>query len=260
MTQPSLANVTITPKALSVTANTATRLYGAANPALSGNVTGFVNTDTLANATTGTQVFTTTASNTSKVGNYGVNGAGLAANNGNYVFVQAAGNSTALSVTPATLNVIANDTSRLADGTAYTGGNGVVYSGFVVGDTSAALAGSLKYTGSSQGASAAGSYVIAPTGLSASNYTLAYGNGALIIKPASAAETALGGPALVAAYDSALNGVSGTSLAGGSNSNSNNNGNGNNGKPGIQTGRSLADLVNCGVLMPAGFNTNTCQQ
>ena len=66
-------------------------------------MTGFVNGQTLADATTGTLSFTTTATATSNVGTYAINGSGLTADNGNYVFVQAAGNATALTVNPATL-------------------------------------------------------------------------------------------------------------------------------------------------------------
>ncbi|MCH7346029.1 hypothetical protein LZ017_21935, partial [Pelomonas sp. CA6] len=78
--------LSVTPATLTVTANSASRLYGAANPTFSGTVTGFVNSDTLANATTGTLAFATPATATSNVGSYAINGSGLTANNGNYVF------------------------------------------------------------------------------------------------------------------------------------------------------------------------------
>ena len=176
------------------------------------------------------------------------------------MFTQAAGNSTALSVTPAALSVAANSDSKLADGTAYTGGNGVVYSGFVNAETAAVLAGSLKYGGSSQGASAAGSYAIAPSGQSASNYTLTYLNGALTIKPGSVGITALGGPVLVAAYESVLSQVSNSLLTGESNTDNGKNGNNDNkDKSGAAPGSSMATLVGCGVTMPVGFDEKVCQ-
>jgi hypothetical protein len=91
--------LTITPATLTYSANAASRAYGAAIPTLTGTVTGFVGTDTQANATTGTLTFTTTATTTSNVGSYPITGSGLTANNGNYTFVQAAGNATALTIT-----------------------------------------------------------------------------------------------------------------------------------------------------------------
>ena len=48
--------------------------------------------------------FNTLADNTSHVGAYAIDGAGLAANNGNYIFVQDGANATALSITPRPLN------------------------------------------------------------------------------------------------------------------------------------------------------------
>src|SRR6185295_7367268 len=51
--------LTINPATLTVTANAASRLYGAAEPAFSGSVTGFVGSETLSSATTGSEVFST---------------------------------------------------------------------------------------------------------------------------------------------------------------------------------------------------------
>jgi hypothetical protein len=61
-------------------------------------VIGFKFSDTLASATSGSLNFSTLATSTSPVGVYGVLGSGLVANNGNYVFVQAASNETAFTV------------------------------------------------------------------------------------------------------------------------------------------------------------------
>ena len=68
---------------------------------------------------------------------------------------------------------------------AYSGGNGVSYSGFVNSETSSVLGGSLIYNGTSQGAKNAGNYVITPGGQSAANYTLNYVDGTLTINKAS---------------------------------------------------------------------------
>ncbi|MEW6647530.1 MAG: filamentous hemagglutinin N-terminal domain-containing protein [Pseudomonadota bacterium] len=63
---------------------------------LTGNVTGFVNGEDLATATTGTLAFSTTATSSSPAAKYAINGSGLLATN--YTFVQAAGNATALTI------------------------------------------------------------------------------------------------------------------------------------------------------------------
>src|SRR5207302_2021412 len=96
---------TVSPAMLTYTATAASRAFGVNNPTFTGTVTGFVNGEIQATATTGTLTFTSPATATSNVGSYAINGSGLTANNGNYTFVQAAGNATALSVTPATPTV-----------------------------------------------------------------------------------------------------------------------------------------------------------
>jgi len=93
------ATLTITPVSLTITANSTSRQVGAANPTLSGSVTGFVNGESQANATTGTLAFTTTATIASAAGSYPITGSGLTANYGNYLFVQAPRNATALTIT-----------------------------------------------------------------------------------------------------------------------------------------------------------------
>ncbi len=91
---------TVNQATLTYTANPASMIYGAAVPALTGSISGFAGGDTQANAMTGTLTFTTSATSTSSVGNYAINGSGLTAINGNYTFVQVAGNATALSILP----------------------------------------------------------------------------------------------------------------------------------------------------------------
>ena len=84
-------------------------------------------------------------------------------------------------ITPATLTITANDDRKIYDGLAYTGGNGVTYTGLVNNETSSVLAGSLSYGGNSQGAINAGAYDITPGGLNSGNYTITYINGQLTI-------------------------------------------------------------------------------
>lgn len=81
----------------------------------------------------------------------------------------------------APLLVTANSAAKAHDGRPYSGGNGVIYTGFVAGDPSNVLAGSLVYVGSSQGATNPGLFSITAAGLAASNYDLRYVNGTLKI-------------------------------------------------------------------------------
>jgi filamentous hemagglutinin family protein len=186
--------LTIDRALLTYTANTANRAYGSANPAFSGTVTGFVNGDTLASATAGTLAFASPATAASNVGSYAINGSGLAANNGNYTFQQAAGNASALTIDPAALTYTANAISRTygASNPALTG----TVTGFVNGDTlGSATAGTLSFSTSATSTSNVGSYAINGTGLTANsgNYTLqqaASNATALTINPALLTYTA----------------------------------------------------------------------
>jgi autotransporter-associated beta strand protein len=92
-------NADITPATLTYVADPTNRVYLAANPDFTGTVIGFANGENLASATTGTLTFTSPATPASLPGSYPINGGGLTANFGNYVFVQAAGNATALTIT-----------------------------------------------------------------------------------------------------------------------------------------------------------------
>lgn len=87
-------------------------------------------------------------------------------------------------VAKAALTVTAKNNTRTYNGTAYAGGNGVDYTGFVNGDDAGRLTGNLTYSGTSQGAVDAGAYVITPGGLNSNDYTLTYNNGILTIQKA----------------------------------------------------------------------------
>jgi hypothetical protein len=114
------------------------------------------------------------------VGAYPITPSGLSS--ANYAITFANGT---LTINKATLTITANNFTKAYDGTAYSGGNGVTYSGFVTGETAATagmFTGTLAYSGTSQGATAVGSsYTIIPSGLSSANYTIIYVNGTLTI-------------------------------------------------------------------------------
>lgn len=101
---------------------------------------------------------------------------------GNYVLTNASVTTTA-DITPATLTVTANNASKIYNGLAWRGGNGVVLSGFVAGEDASALTGSIAYGGSAQGAVGVGRYAIAVGGLAATNYGLRFVDGVLNINP-----------------------------------------------------------------------------
>jgi hypothetical protein len=103
----------INPATLTYTADPVTWINGIGNPSFTGSVTGFVSDEFLTSATTGTAIFTTLARSTSDVGTYPILGSGLSANNGNYIFKQAATNSSALVITPAALSFVIGNVLRL---------------------------------------------------------------------------------------------------------------------------------------------------
>ena len=162
------ANFAITPATLTYVATSVNRTYGSANPALGGTVTGLVNGDTLASATSGTLSFTTSATASSNVGSYAIDGSGLTANNGNYVFVQSANNATALKINPATLTYVAT-AGTIDQGSPIPLLTGMV-TGFVNGDTLAsATTGTLEFTTAATASSPPGVYAIDGSGLSANH-------------------------------------------------------------------------------------------
>jgi len=95
-----LTYASITAAPLQYLAYSASKAFGEAMPYLDGAVTGFVGPDTQQSSTTGVATFTSTAGAQSLPGQYAVQGSGLSARN--YSFGQAAGNSTALTITEAT--------------------------------------------------------------------------------------------------------------------------------------------------------------
>ena len=137
------------------------------------------NTNAIAGATN--QTFTLTAPAVLASGNYTV------------IVTNISGSATASSavtVSPATLTVTANNTNRIygAANPAFTAS----YTGFVNGDTTAVLGGSPSLTTTANSGSGVGAYTItAGAGtLSAANYTFGFNNGTLIVNPAALTVTA----------------------------------------------------------------------
>ncbi|NML39935.1 T9SS type B sorting domain-containing protein [Chitinophaga sp. G-6-1-13] len=104
---------------------------------------------------------------------------------GNNEFKPAPQATRTFNVAKAALTVTAKNDTRTYNGTAYTGGNDVDYTGFVNGDNTGRLTGTVTYSGNAQGAVDAGAYSITPAGLNSNDYTLTYVNGTLTITKAS---------------------------------------------------------------------------
>ncbi|WP_424934816.1 MBG domain-containing protein, partial [Amaricoccus macauensis] len=174
--------LTIDPAQLTVTADDATRTYGAANPDFTASYSGFVLGQD-ASDLDGTLGFTTAAGITSDVGDYDVAASGLSS--GNYEIAYEAGT---LTIDPAQLTVTADDTSR-----AYGSANPdftASYSGFVLGQDASDLDGTLGFTTAAGLTSDVGDYDVAANGLTSGNYEIAYEAGTLTIDPALLTVTA----------------------------------------------------------------------
>ncbi len=178
--------LTVNQAALSVTADDDSKTYDGLAYSGGNGVTysGFVNSETSA-VLGGTLSYAGTSQGATNVGGYVLTPQGLTS--GNYAITF---NDGALAVNQAALTIDADDASKTYDGLAYSGGNGVTYTGFVNGETNAVLGGTLSYTGTSQGATDAGGYVITPQGQTSSNYNITFTNGALTVNQAALSVTA----------------------------------------------------------------------
>jgi filamentous hemagglutinin family protein len=183
-TQP--GSLTINKAALTVTANDAAKTYDGQAFTGGNGVTysGLVNNET-SSVLGGTLTYGGTSQGVVNAGSYDIDVSGLTS--GNYDIAYVPGQ---LTIDKAVLTVIANDASKTYDGQAFTGGNGVTYSGLVNNETSSVLGGTLSYGGTAQGAVNAGSYAIDVSGLTSGNYDIAYVPGQLTIDKAALTVTA----------------------------------------------------------------------
>ena len=88
-------------------------------------------------------------------------------------------------ITPAPLTVTADNKTKTYDGTTYTGGYTVSYTGFVASETTGVLGGTLGFGGAAATATQAGAHAITPRGLTSANYALSFADGTLTIGQAS---------------------------------------------------------------------------
>jgi hypothetical protein len=203
---------------LTYTANSASRVYGAADPTFTGTVAGFVGSDTQANATTGTLTFASPATSSSNTGNYAITGSGLTSNNGKYTFVQASSNATALTITPAIPTVTVTGGTFTYDGTPH-GATATAVG--VDGHTAVSGTFSLAYTppGNSTVPINAGTYAVTASFTSSDpNYGNAAGSGSITISSSTSAPVTLNNAnAAVPVFGSSVFSKPMTVNAGGSN-------------------------------------------
>jgi 6-phosphogluconolactonase (cycloisomerase 2 family) len=172
--------LTITPAALTVTANNASSVYGDPNPAFTGTITGIKNGDNI------TATYSTTATAASAVGTYPITSALVDPTSklGNYTVTS---NSATLTITPAPLSVVAANASRFYGdpNPTFTG----TITGIKNGDNITAT-----YSSVADPTSAPGTYPIVPALVDSTtklgNYTVTSTNGVLTVNAAPLVVTA----------------------------------------------------------------------
>jgi hypothetical protein len=165
--------LTLTPRPITVVADNQAKVYGTPDPALTFTAAGLVNGDTLAGA------LSRAPGETVPGGPYAITqGTVTDASNPNYAIAFTGG---ALTITPASLAIAANNATRLYGDAnpAFTAS----FTGLANGDTPADIAG-LAFSTPATLASNVGSYAITPSGGANANYTITYTDGTLSITPA----------------------------------------------------------------------------
>jgi hypothetical protein len=186
--------VTVSTAKLTVTVNNASRNYGAGNPAFSVGYSGFVGTDNAASLG-GSVSYATAANSASGAGTYPVTASGLTSSK--YAFNYVAGS---LTVGTVTLTVTALNAQGAYGQT--PGTLSASYNGFVNGDSSLSLGGTLSCLTTATSSSSVGSYPITCSGLTSSNYTFTYVAGSYSVMPATPTITSATPPTLT--YGDAL--------------------------------------------------------
>ncbi len=198
--------LSITKAAVTVTAQSDTRVYGEANPAFTVSYSGFKNGEgtgvlhSMATATSGAGLST-------GVGNYAITAAGADADNYSFNYVN--GN---LAITKALITVTADNQTRVygASDPAFT----VSYDGFKNSEGTGVLMSGATASTAALITDHVGNYAITASGANAANYDFAYVNGNLAITKATLTATASSGsreygeanPAFTVSYSGFVNG------------------------------------------------------
>lgn len=191
--------------ALTVTADNKSKVYGAVLPALTLSYSGFVNGDTTA-VLTQAPALSTTAVKSSAVGDYPITLTGGVA--ANYQIVPVNGT---LSVTPAALTITAADKSNVY-GTALLPLT-ATYSGFVNGDSKAALDTPVVLDTPATAGSPVGTCPIVARGATDANYSITFVPATLMITADDKTrQVGQPNPVLTASYNGFVNGDSEANL------------------------------------------------
>jgi arabinogalactan endo-1,4-beta-galactosidase len=161
-------NLTAAPATLTVTANSATRAYGAANPAFTYTVSGFVHGDTTA-VLSGTPSLATTASTTSAPGTYPITIATGTLSAANYIFTDANGT---LTVTTA-----ATTTGLTSNSTTVNPGQNVTLTATVTSATGPTPSGTVTFV---SGSTTLGSGALDSSGAASLSTTLPAGANSIV--------------------------------------------------------------------------------
>ncbi len=173
--------LTVTKAPLTVTANNADKVYGAALPSFSATYSGFVLGQDQS-VLGGTLALSTTATTTSDAGTYPITPGGLASSNYAITFQDGT-----LTVTKAPLTVTANGADKVYG--AALPSFSATYSGFVLGQDQGVLGGTLAFSTTATSTSNVGTYPITPGGLTSSNYAITFQDGTLTITKADTTTT-----------------------------------------------------------------------
>ena len=186
--------------------------YGGTAPAITPSYSGFVNGDTATSLTTA-PTCKTVADSTSSVGSYASSCTGAV--DPNYTFSYVVGS---VQVNPAPLTIAASSVSMTYGGA--TPAILPLYSGFVNGDDSTSLTTAPTCSTAATSSSPVGTYSSSCTGAVASNYTISYVPGAVVVGSAALVISASSGsmtygdtaPAITPSYSGFVNGDTAASL------------------------------------------------
>src|SRR5439155_17010354 len=200
--------LTVTPVALTITADDQTKPYGAVLPDLTASYTGLVNGDT-SDALTVQPKISTTASRSSHRGTYPITASGAV--DTDYTISYVAGT---LKVTPVALTITADDQTK--EYGAALPALTASYAGFTNGDTAASLTTAATLTTTAIAAShvVGNPFLITAGGAVDADYTISYVDGRLTVTPVSLTVTAdskvkaygAGLPTFTASYSGLVNG------------------------------------------------------
>jgi hypothetical protein len=172
-------SLSVTPVSLTVTADSRSKLYGAALPALTASYLGFVNGDGANSLTTKPTISTTAAAASHVAGNpYAITIGGAV--DSDYTINYNAGT---LTVTPAPLTITADGKTKLYG--AFLPTLTASYSGFVNGDTAASLITGPALNTTATATSHVNTYPITVSGAVDADYTIGYQPGTLSVTPAT---------------------------------------------------------------------------